>query len=133
GRMSNKVQELLEEIRRQGIEALKAAPTRKALYEAKVIFWGKSGKLTEVMKKMADLPKEEKPKLGQWVNKVKVDFEALYEERERELAEAEMDARMSAESMDLTLPAVPRRLGAEHPVSKVLTEMVGILSRIGYV
>lgn len=128
-----KVQEIIGELKSQGLQALKAAPTRKALYEVKVEVLGKNGKLTEIMKEMGKLSKEDKPKLGQWVNEAKNQLEEIYSARERELADLEIDKQMVDESLDLTLPALPLRPGTEHPVSKVFAEMVSILSRIGYV
>ncbi len=128
-----KVKQIVDEIKAQGIQAFSTAATRKILYDAKVEFTGKSGKLTEVMKEMAKLPKEEKPQFGQWVNEAKQALEEIYNKRDRELGDAEIDAKMADEAMDLTLPPIPHLTGTEHPVAKVFSEMVDILSRIGYV
>ncbi|PWU15738.1 MAG: phenylalanine--tRNA ligase subunit alpha [Bdellovibrio sp.] len=127
-----KVKGLIEEIKAQAALALQGATSRKALYEVKVVFLGKHGKLTEVMKEMAKIPKEERPQFGQWVNEAKTALEEFYLRREKELTAQELDRQMQVETLDLTLPAVPRELGSEHPVDKVYSEMVKILSRLGY-
>lgn len=128
-----KVKQILDEIKAQGVQAFSQAPTRKILYDTKVEFLGKSGKLTEIMKEMAKLPKEEKPQFGQWVNEAKQALEEIYNKRDRELGDLEIDAKMAEEGLDLTLPPIPHLTGTEHPVAKVFAEMVEILSRIGYV
>jgi phenylalanyl-tRNA synthetase alpha chain len=110
----------------------KGAATSAALYEQKVHYLGKSGVLTELMKEMASLPKEEKPLFGKAVNEVKQVLEAVYAEAEAALKRSESDARMDSEKVDLTLPGFSRPQGNEHPVSRVIHEIFEIMSRLGY-
>lgn len=127
------LQARIEEIKTTAMQELQAAESKKKLYEAKVQFLGKSGSLTEIMKEMGKLSPQEKPLLGQWVNQAKQELEKIYATREAALAEAEAEAQMTQENLDLSLPSVPQKFGSEHPVAKVFAEMVGILSRLGYV
>ncbi|MGE0632631.1 MAG: phenylalanine--tRNA ligase subunit alpha [Pseudobdellovibrionaceae bacterium] len=116
-------------------EALKTfseAQTSQNLYDQKVLFLGKQGKLTEVMKEMAKLPKEEKPLFGKLVNEVKAALEKAYEEIEAELKKSELDSKMNSEVLDLTLTASAPPLGSLHPVSVVTNEIFDIMSRLGY-
>jgi phenylalanyl-tRNA synthetase alpha chain len=122
----------LSEIQAQALKKFIEAASSKALYELKVEYLGKSGKLTEVMKEMASLPKEEKPLFGKIVNEVKVALEKAYEVRESELKAKELSEKLAAEEIDLTLPGVERFRGAEHPVSKVIHEISSIMARLGY-
>jgi phenylalanyl-tRNA synthetase alpha chain len=125
-------QSKLAQIKEAALAAFKLADSRKALYDQKVEFMGKSGQLTEVMKLMAGLSKEEKPKFGQIVNEVKVALEEVYTAREKELVDSEIDRKMTAESLDLTLPGTFHKVGTLHPVYRVFQDMVEILSKIGY-
>lgn len=125
-------QSKLNEIKDAALNAFRSSEGRKALYDQKVEFLGKSGKLTEIMKLMAGLSKEEKPQFGQIVNQVKTALEEAYERREKELFELELDKKMSSESVDLSLPATLHRIGTLHPVYKVFQEMVEILSKVGF-
>jgi phenylalanyl-tRNA synthetase alpha chain len=122
----------LSEIQTQALKKFKEAPSSKALYDLKVEYLGKSGKLTEVMKEMATLPKEEKPLFGKIVNEVKVALEKAYEARESELKVKELGEKLATEEIDLTLPGTDRFRGAEHPVSKVIHEISSIMARLGY-
>jgi phenylalanyl-tRNA synthetase alpha chain len=102
------------------------------LYQAKVLYLGKTGAVTDLMKLMATLPKEEKPKFGKKVNEVKEFLEKLYDHLETALREKEIQSKMQNEKLDLTLPGSQGILGSLHPVQKVTDEIVQILARLGY-
>lgn len=122
----------LDEIKSTASAQFKAATSSKSLYDLKVQFLGKSGALTEVMKEMANLPKEEKPLFGKKVNEIKNFLEQVYVEAEEALKKAEMNERLATEELDLTLPAYVRQAGSEHPVYKVIEEIFTIMARLGY-
>ncbi len=129
---SSNAQSKLDSIKNTALQKMRAAETSKALYDLKVQFFGKSGELTEVMKEMATLPKEEKPLFGKWVNEVKQALELAYEAIDEQLKKKEIEAKMSADELDMTLPAFERAIGSEHPVAKVTHEIFTIMARLGY-
>lgn len=122
----------LDSIKDTALAAFKAAPTSKDLYDLKVQYLGKSGSLTEIMKEMASLPKEEKPLFGKKVNEVKQLLEAAYTEAEDALKKKEISAKMAAEEIDLTLPAASQAKGSAHPVNIVVEEIFTVMARLGY-
>lgn len=122
----------LDSIKDTALAAFKAAPSSKDLYDLKVQYLGKSGSLTEIMKEMASLPKEEKPLFGKKVNEVKQLLEVAYTEAEETLKKAEISAKMAAEEIDMTLPAFSQPKGTAHPVNIVVEEIFTIMSRLGY-
>lgn len=122
----------LQQIKEEALKAFEKAPNRRDLYDQKVHFLGKSGQLTEVMKEMAKLPKEEKPLFGKLVNEVKAVLEAAYTDAEAILGKKEIEERLAQEELDLTLPAGPRLRGGPHPVHLVTNEIVQIMSRLGF-
>lgn len=122
----------LDQIKEEALKAFQAAATTRDLYEQKVKYLGKSGLLTEVMKEMAALPKEEKPLFGKRVNEVKAALEQAYLGAEVELGKKEIEERLAKEELDLTLPAGKRPRGGPHPVNLVTEEIVAIMSRLGY-
>lgn len=122
----------LESIKENALKAFKAAPGSKELYDLKVQYLGKNGSLTEVMKEMASLPKEEKPLFGKLVNEVKQALEAAYNEAESSLKKGEIAAKMAAEEIDMTLPAFTQNKGSQHPVHIVTDEILNVMARIGY-
>lgn len=130
--MSNTSTQKLDSIKDAAVTAFKAAPSSKELYDLKVQFLGKNGSLTEIMKEMASMSKEEKPLFGKKVNEVKQLLEAAYSEAEEALKKNEISAKMAAEELDLTLPGFARCKGSQHPVNMVVDEIFTIMSRLGY-
>jgi phenylalanyl-tRNA synthetase alpha chain len=104
----------------------------QALYEVKVQFTGKQGRLSEIMKDMAKLPKEEKPAFGKAVNDVKGRFEEAYGARESRLRSLAIDQKIQSDKIDVTLPGAYRFKGSRHPIHLVIEEVVNVLTRMGY-
>jgi phenylalanyl-tRNA synthetase alpha chain len=126
------LKEKLEAIRADALGAFEKAPTTRDLYEVKVQFLGKQGQVSALMRDMGKLSPEERPVFGKLVNEVKDALEKSYEARETRLKAHELEARLAAETLDLTLPGPSSPLGAQHPIAMVIDEIVGILSRLGY-
>jgi phenylalanyl-tRNA synthetase alpha chain len=126
------MQEKLAAIVEQALKEIASAPDTKALYEVKVRFMGKQGELSNVMKDMGQLPPAERPAFGKVVNENKARIEKTYQDREAELKNKELEAKIQGERLDLTLPGPHRPAGTIHPITAVFREIVAILSRIGY-
>jgi phenylalanyl-tRNA synthetase alpha chain len=77
-------------------------------------------------------PKEAKREAGQRVNELKAKVEAQVENALRRFQGAASPSRFAAERVDITLPGVRRRLGAEHPVICTMSEIVGVFRNLGY-
>lgn len=130
--MSNIAATSLDQLKSQAQVAFEKAQNLQDLYNAKVQYLGKTGLITDVMKSMATLPKEEKPQFGKKVNEVKEFLEKLYSRLEDQLKEKEIQSKMDNEKLDLTLPGSFFKAGSLHPVQKVTDEIVQILARLGY-
>jgi len=112
---------------------LEAVPTLgPAELEAEeiAILGRKSGALTAALKRVATLPVEERKRFGAAVNRLKTQLEAAFAAR-REALDAERAQREQA-GIDLTMPGRARWVGAEHPVTKVVGEIVDIFRGIGF-
>ncbi len=112
--------------------AIMSANDSKTLYEIKVNFLGKQGNLSLLMKEMVQLPKEERPGFGKLINEKKQSLESLYEEREKVLKQFELEKQIESDRWDLTLPGPQVDLGRIHPIARVIEEISGILSKLGY-
>jgi phenylalanyl-tRNA synthetase alpha chain len=111
---------------------LKEAADLQKLYDVKVAFAGKQGFLSEIMREMAKLSKEEKPLFGKEVNRVKDEFEQAYVAREEEVKKSALLEQIQRERVDVSLPGVPLAAGAKHPIYLIMDEVVSILARLGY-
>lgn len=122
----------LEALLAQATEEISQAKDSTSLYNLKVKYLGKQGQLALMMREMAQLPKEERPAFGKRVNEKKSQLETTYTHKEQELEKQELNARIAAESLDLTLPGPQRNGGRRHPVSLVIQEVIEVLGRLGY-
>ena len=112
--------------------AFAQARTPADLENAKAQFTGKSGRITELMKGMAALPVEEKKTRGAAINLAKQAIEAALAERRQALADAELDAQLKAEALDVSLPGRRREPGGLHPVSLTLDRIERIFANMGF-
>ncbi|MES2980598.1 MAG: phenylalanine--tRNA ligase subunit alpha [Pseudomonadota bacterium] len=109
-----------------------AASTPADLENAKAQFLGKAGRVTELMKGLAALPVEEKKSRGAAINLTKQAIEAALTERRQALADAELQAQLKAEALDVTLPGRQRTPGGLHPVSLTLERIEAIFGSMGF-
>jgi phenylalanyl-tRNA synthetase alpha chain len=109
-----------------------AAPTGAALEDAKARYLGRAGRITELMKCLGKLSPEEKKARGAEINAAKGQVETLLEDRRRALAEAELQAQLKAEALDVTLPGRSRGTGGLHPVSRTIERIEAIFGSMGF-
>ena len=102
------------------------------LENAKAQFLGKSGRITELMKGLGALSVEEKKSQGAVINVAKQAIEAALQARRQALADAELEAQLKAEALDVTLPGRTRAQGGLHPVSLTLERIESIFGSMGF-
>lgn len=124
--------EKLVQVQKSAESAIRQAQSTEELYQVKVQFFGKQGALTQLMKEMGGLPKEERPEFGKKVNLVRKQLTDVYDNQNDEFAKKELAAKLAKEHLDLTLPGPELPLGAKHLIPSVIDQMVDILSRIGF-
>jgi len=112
--------------------AFDAAPTVAELEQAKSRFLGKSGALTELLKGLGRLPPEERPRAGAAINEAKVRVEELLQARRDAILAAELDQRLAAESIDVTLPGRRQSGGGLHPISRAQERIERLFASMGF-
>jgi phenylalanyl-tRNA synthetase alpha chain len=112
--------------------AFSQALTPADLENAKALFLGKSGRITELMKGMAALTVEEKKSRGAVINLAKQAIESALTNRRQALADAELQMQLQAEALDVTLPGRHRGQGGLHPVSLTLERIEAIFGSMGF-
>ncbi len=109
-----------------------AAGDAAALENAKAKYLGKTGQITEQMKGLGKLPPEERKAQGAVINAAKDRIEAALNSSRAALADAQMQARLSAEAIDVTLPGRGRGKGGIHPVMRTWERIEQIFGSIGF-
>lgn len=122
----------LEQLISQAEQAFGAAPDAASLENEKAKFLGKTGALTELLKGLGKLPPEEKRAQGAQINHIKEQIESLLNARRQALADAQMNARLNAEAIDVSLPGRGRGRGGIHPVMRTWQRVEEIFHSIGF-
>lgn len=112
--------------------AFAAASQPAALENEKARFLGKAGAITERMKALSSLAPDEKRTQGAAINAAKQAIETLLAERRAALAEAELQARLAAEAIDVSLPGRNPGSGGVHPVMRTWLRVEEIFASIGF-
>ena len=93
---------------------------------------GKKGQVTQLMKTLGGLSPDERREAGQALNLVKTALAEAIDARRETLKEAELEARLAEETIDVSLPARPGSLGHFHPISQTIEELVAIFGEMGF-
>ena len=112
--------------------AFKAAVTPAELENAKALFLGKTGRITELLKALSTYSVDEKKKHGALINIGKQAVETALNLRRQALADAELEKQLKAEALDVTLPGRQRSQGGLHPVSLTLERIESIFGSMGF-
>jgi phenylalanyl-tRNA synthetase alpha chain len=116
----------------EALHEIAAAPDLRALQALRVRFLGKKGELTERLKGLGALPSDERREVGAALHERKRAVEGALDARKAELERAELDARLAAERVDLTLPGERLPAGAHHLLSQVTHRLLDVFRSLGY-
>ena len=126
------MKEQLEAIRKSALESIAGTQSGAELEALRVKYLGKKGELTAVLKQMGKLSPEERPVMGQMANEVRAALEKAIEEQSAILAEKALEAKLEAETVDVTIPGKKTELGHKHPMYTALDEFKQIFLNMGF-
>ncbi|MCT8468163.1 phenylalanine--tRNA ligase subunit alpha [Chromohalobacter canadensis] len=112
--------------------AIERAQDVQSLDEVRVHFLGKKGEITALLKSLGQLPPEERPKAGEQINEAKQILSGELDARKQTLKDAELDARLARERIDVTLPGRGEPTGGLHPVTRTLERIESLFAHIGF-
>ena len=126
------MQEKINEIERQIDEAVKDVESSRTLQEIKMKFLGKTGKISELMKNMRDVPPEQRPSMGKVLNALRQWTEEKFGALEKRLKTIELKKKYADEKIDVTLPGRTTPDGAYHPNTFIINELVSVFAGMGF-
>lgn len=126
------MKEQLEEIRQKAAETIESCRELKELDAARVQFLGKKGQLTAILKQMGKLSAEERPVIGQLANEVRQSIDQKLTEKTNQLKEKQLNEKLAAETIDVTMPGKNMHIGHVHPLTAVLNELKDIFLGMGF-
>lgn len=124
--------ESLVQLRDEALAALAAAADAGALEIWRVRILGRKGALTEAMKVLGALSREERPAYGAAVNEVKAALEVAFAAREEALKAAALEAELVAGAVDITLPGRPPSIGHLHVTTQNLRQLYAVFAGMGF-
>jgi len=123
------MKERLLDIKKQALKELESVEDLSALEKFRITYLGKKGRVTSEMKRLGELPSEDRPEIGKIANEIKAELSKRLEE-----AFIRIESRKEKKEvfLDVTLPGrVPLR-GHLHPISQVNREICNIFVKMGY-
>lgn len=126
------MQEDITLIQEQASSAIAQSRDVAELDAIRVSFLGKKGKLTDILKGVSSLPVEQRPVVGQQINKVKRTISEQIEDRLLFLKEEQLKQKISQEHIDVTLPGRENARGSIHPVLQIKKKINHYFHSLGF-
>jgi len=120
----------LKQLKDKALEEIKKITSSEELKKIETKYLGRKGELTEALKKLKDLAVEEKPKMGQLANEIKLEVEGFLNKVKFEFQERTEEK--AGHVLDITLPGIKKSVGHLHPITLIQQQVVEIFSKMGF-
>ena len=120
--------ELLE-LRNKALKELKSVAERSDIEELRQRYIGRKGLLTLLLKRLSELPKQERPAIGKLANKVKEELTQKFQSVLDSLATRDLK---KVSVLDVTLPGRRIPLGHLHPITQITEQICNIFLKLGF-
>jgi phenylalanyl-tRNA synthetase alpha chain len=114
------------------LEEIRSISSLAAVQQLKVKYLGKKGLVTTKLKTLSSIPAESRPAYGKAVNEVKLFIDEEIIRKESLLRQQDIEERILAEVIDITMPGKFTPFGREHPINKVISEITDIFVSMGF-
>lgn len=122
----------LQTLQQEANDAIAQTASLDSLEQLRVNYLGKRGKLSLILRGMGQLSAEDRPRIGSLANVVKEALQSQLDQQYQVLQNAEIQAKLASETLDVTLPGVSRPLGRLHPLNSTVDKMIDIFVGLGY-
>jgi phenylalanyl-tRNA synthetase alpha chain len=120
-------------LRAQAEKALASAPSAAELEEARVRFLGRKAELPNILRRVASLSPQDRADIGRQANEARRALEAALAARREELQALELEQRLAADVVDVTLPGTPLpQAGHLHVLSATRREIEDVFVGLGF-
>jgi phenylalanyl-tRNA synthetase alpha chain len=123
----------IDAIARDALRAIDTATTTGALEQVRVQYLGRKAELPNLLRGVAELAPEERGKVGKAANLARRDLEQALADRQGELEAAELEQRLVADRVDITLPGdPPQPVGRHHLITQTWRELEDVFLGLGF-
>lgn len=123
---------LIDDLKEKFLNELKSIVSPADLFQLRVNYLGKKGHITSALKALSSVSPEERPQAGKNINDIKQFIETELDAKESVLKSEALKKKLSAGSIDITLPGKYTVFGRVHPINQVLSEITDIFVRMGF-
>lgn len=122
----------LEEIYEKSLTSLQAAESGEQLENWYRSTLGRKGDVYLLTRQMGQLSAVERPVFGKRLNQIKQALQEAYDDRTAEIKSAELQAKLNADAIDVTLPGRPQKRGGLHIITQTLRDIYRIFGDMGF-
>ena len=123
------MKEKIKEIEQNALSDINIVVDIESVEKLRIKYLGRKGLITELFKKMGEVPAAEKGTLGQLINSVKSNVTKALDEKTAAVSAA---SGVKKETVDITLPGITKELGTIHPILQTIKEISGIFISLGF-
>lgn len=123
------------QLQQSALEEIRKASRLEKLEEIRLKYLGRKGKLTEILRSLKNLPKDERVSIGKAANELKIEILKEIEAKTKELKTGDLGKIKEKEWIDVTLPdlkGIGQQIGHLHPISKIRKEIEDIFVSMGF-
>ena len=122
----------LLEIKKEAEKQIKSMTKLDDMEKIRIEYLGKKGQLTQILRGMGKLSKEERPKVGKMANEIRADIENSLSEMKNTLEEKALEEKLKRDRIDITLPGTKVLKGHHHPLYNVIDELEEVFQSLGF-
>ncbi|NNK33967.1 MAG: phenylalanine--tRNA ligase subunit alpha, partial [Xanthomonadales bacterium] len=122
----------ITDIQERALAEIEASSDLRELDELRVRYLGKKGEITAQLKALGTMEPEQRRSFGQAVNAARDGLNRAIQARRQALETSELDRRLMAERVDVTLPVRGEQRGGLHPVTMAMERAIGIFTKLGF-
>jgi len=119
-------------IGQEALSQIESASDLDTLESLRVGFLGKQGSISGLLKTLGKMSPDERKVEGPKIHGLRETVTDALANRRQALENAALEARLAAETVDLSLPAPERPRGTVHPIAQVMDELAEIFADMGF-
>jgi phenylalanyl-tRNA synthetase alpha chain len=125
--------ERIAQLQTQAATAIETAATSEQVQELRVRYLGRKAELPQMLRGVASLQPEQRGVVGKAANEARRELERLFEARAAQLQAGELEQRLGADAIDVTLPGTPAQpVGRLHLLTATMRELEDIFLGLGF-
>jgi phenylalanyl-tRNA synthetase alpha chain len=113
-------------------KATLSAVTTNALFDIKSAYLGKDGFVGQRLKEVGKAPAELRKEIGTVANTAKQQIESLINDRHQWILDQQLNQKLAAEAVDVTLPGRKQAVGGLHPITRAQEHAERLFRTMGF-